>query len=316
MLHGEVDAGDRDLVELLVRMRPVEILFEEREQLGRARHRPGRVLPSSLRHHDAHRSGATARRPRVHHVEGAHGHRHQIARHGPGLGEHQRALTGFGLLRDGRRVRQGHEAVGHVQRDLPRDLEARLVEAREPAPGRDGLELGEEVPLPLFLLGEDAFDLGAVDLAAVVDAEGAGARQEGRVRYEAHELRASRNDAQRALGAARRGPPRARDLELHGVQPDHRRGRPDLDLDGDAPLEVLALRVEPHLDRLALRADVGRKPKRGGGRVFDLRGDLKGDSSGDLRGDRTRERRKEGERRRHQGGPHRPRSRSSRRCWR
>ena len=109
-----------------------------------------------------------AGRARGHDVEGADSERDQIARQGLRPREEHllgpAALVGLG---EDRRVRHGDEIFRNVQRELPRNLECRLVEARERPPREDRLELAEDVPVVSLPLPEEALGVLEVDAAPV-----------------------------------------------------------------------------------------------------------------------------------------------------
>ena len=183
--------GNDEMVELLVRVRDVEVVLEQVEDRSRGLHRPARVGAAPLRDDDPDRHLVPAGRARGHDVERADRERDQVARQRLGPRE-DHLLHPAGLVRLGldRRVGDGDETLRHVQRELPRDLEARLVEARERPPREDRLELAEHVPVVSFPLSEEALRVLEVEAAFVGKRHGIFARRKISLKVNTDEVRA------------------------------------------------------------------------------------------------------------------------------
>ena len=109
-----------------------------------------------MRDDDAHGHPVAARDAAVDELERADAEGDQVAGQRLSLAEDdalRRALDGLAL---DRRVGDGGVCGGDVERELPRHLEARLVEARERGARVEGLELREQVAVVVALAEEDA----------------------------------------------------------------------------------------------------------------------------------------------------------------
>ncbi len=148
---------DRDVVELVERVRDAEPRLDAGEELGIGARRELGVRAASARHDDPCRRGTRADFAQIDELPRSHGERDQVRRQRPRLREaDRREPVGAVALRFDARIRQRDEAARHAQRQLPRRLEAGLVEAREGAARRERLELRHRVPRAAVLQRKDA----------------------------------------------------------------------------------------------------------------------------------------------------------------
>ena len=148
--------------------------------------------------------------------------------------------------------------VPDVQRQLPRHLVARLVEARQRAPRADRAEEGVHVAAGGLALAVDAAAAHAIDRRAECDVDRQRAGRELAIGREADEVIAAGDHARGV--AVERG---AIDRQVGRVEPDHA-GRPH-DLGGDADPAGGARLVgdDGQVDGVAHRRDIARQAQRG-----------------------------------------------------
>ena len=262
VLHREADPGDRDLVELLVRVRPVEVLLEQLQDPGRRLAGPRGVRRAAPRHEEAGRHAVAAHRADVDRVERADRERHQVARQRLRRSEADEIVRALARRRGGGRVREDGPSGWHAQRDLPGDLVPGLVEAGERPAGGDRLELREDVPVAPLLHREDAVAALSRDRARERrphDRAAGGERVGG---DEADEVVPAGHDA-RGCTRAGRAEGRRGDREAGRVQPHDRGLARDVDLDLDTARIRLGVGIERQLDGLPDRPHALGQPQLG-----------------------------------------------------
>jgi hypothetical protein len=237
VLHGaEPDRlRNHQRIELLERIRPPEILLEQLQDPRRHHARIARLRPAALGRDVAKRRVVHARSPAVDDVERAHRERDEVA----GKRFRRREVVSLPALavhhirsEDLGRVAHHLIVAGRIDRHAPWRLESRLVEARDRAARRDGLELRDHVPVAAFLLAEKPARRNRFEGPAIAQGHHGAPRGESRpaLRLDPQVLLAhggrGRIDAGAFLLHLRR-----LDREVRRVQPKHRHGALHLDLD-------------------------------------------------------------------------------------
>ncbi len=253
VFHREADGErDRDLVELRERIVDAEPALLAGEQLGeRARGERELRRVASLRD-QPQRRGPSARAAEIDELpradrEGDQVRRQRLRR----LEAHVlHAVRGVRLRRD-RRVGHGDGVARHAQRDLPRGLEAGLVEARERLPRRRRLELRHRVPGAAVLQREDAAGRIAVLLGLEGEREPVRAGAQRGIERDAHELIVARQHGGARLAGVDL---RARNHERPCVQPQHGVRTVEIDVDRDLAWRLRRAGNDRQRDGVARRA--------------------------------------------------------------
>ena len=261
VLHRAKPDGERDRehVHLVVRVRRGEVVLEQIDDPGRRLGRVRRVGGAVSERDDADRRAALGLAG-VDDLERPDAERDQVRRQRPGLRKLDALLVALerGLAGD-RRVRHRDQRPGHVERQLPRHLVVRLVEARECAARKDRLELGVDVGRVPHGLLERAAGVERVERAGVVDRERPRARLERLGGAELEEVVALGGRGQQDVGLARAPRDRRVDRELPRVEPDHQRALAEIAGDLDRALEARARRIDLEPRRVAGRREVARQ---------------------------------------------------------
>ena len=198
VLHRRVELRHRQQIELLVRVRDAEVLLEPRQELRRRLCGIVGLRRPSARCDDPDRRSFPTRLAGVHALERPHGQGHEIAGQRAGFGEADRLHPPRLLpLRGDRRVGERHLVLRDVERELPGDLEPRLIEAGEGAPGIERLELRVDVPVRADLAPEQPRPLLLGHLPPVGDVQPDRARTDEAVKGKTDEILAARHDASR-----------------------------------------------------------------------------------------------------------------------
>jgi hypothetical protein len=241
VLHCEPYAErDRDMVEFRKRVRDAEPAFLELEECGQ---RPDAVCergPLPPWREKTHRRWPAPERPGALRVPMADGERNEIRRQRIGGREADELSTVRDiLLRHDGRVRDGRHVARDAERDPPRRLEVRLVEAGKRFPRRYRLELRHRIPRAAVLEREDPSARLAVLRGAVGEPQPMPAGRQRGLERETQKLLTVRRDANLrsgiACGSDRRRciDARFRHVDAVGIQPDERMRSIELDVDRD-----------------------------------------------------------------------------------
>jgi hypothetical protein len=186
-------------------------------------------------------------------------------------------------LGDGR-VGQDLLAGGRIHRELPWRLPAGLVEGREDAPRVERLELRDHVPIVAFALAEEPARGDRLDRAAEAQLGHAIARGKAAVHGEADEVRMAGEDArgQAALAEDELG---LHDLQLLGVQPEHRCRAIDLELDAHLAFERRLARIDREAQPVGARRRGVAQAESGRLGILGEGGKAKREEAGDHAGD-------------------------------
>ena len=183
-------------------------VLEEIEDRSRGLDGPARLGAAALRNDHPDRDLVPAGRARGHDVE------RSDCRARSGSSEAaSSARTPPSSCRRLRRVSEGpacsrrRVAPRDVQRELPRDLESRLVEAGERPSRRDRLELAEDVPVVSLPLPEEAVGVLEVDAASIGERHGIFSRRKISLKVKTNEVlsRRRRFRRDRVFRSVRRG---------------------------------------------------------------------------------------------------------------
>ncbi len=165
------EMGDGHDIELVVRIRDVEIALQGLEHLARERLGVRRAASFSFGREHADRRLFFPEAPCVEHVERPDRERHEVRGDRLGLGEVMFDVALVLALGHELGVRDDDVALGRADGDLPRVLERGLVEAGERAPRLGALELGEEVFVAALLFEEHAAIFLLADLPRILHHE-------------------------------------------------------------------------------------------------------------------------------------------------
>jgi hypothetical protein len=140
----------------------------------------------------------TTRNAAIDKIKRADHERDEVARQRLRLGRHHSLhATGFFALDEYGRVGERYVFATNVERELPRDLEARLIEAGERSSRIEGLEERVRVPVVALVVGVDAAAALAVDTGAVVDLQRCGAHVHRSRQHDADKVLVAGHDARR-----------------------------------------------------------------------------------------------------------------------
>ncbi len=268
VLHRAALVRHGDDVELVVRVFDPEELLERRQDLAGVRHRVRDLLAVPLRRHAAQRERVLANGVRRdvgggNDLERPDRERDQVARQRKRRREVNAERAAVGLPIDLVRVRDRLRVRRDDQRRVERDLEARLVEARERAARRDRLELREgvrdaglrDLVEPFELRPERRIELDVQLRFPCGQRQRKGDRRHPRLVA----LLPRPRDFRAAVGRRRR----ARHVERLAVKPHDAPRLIERDRDIDRAREAILLRIDVQLERLGRRTRVARQSNRG-----------------------------------------------------
>ena len=202
VLHREAyGERDRNVVELGERIVDAEPALFEREELGKRMRSEGQRRCVAASRDQPHRRRPAAERSGADHIPRPDGECDEVRRQRLGLRETNDLVRLVDRsLGYNRRVRHRDHRTRDAQRELPRYLEARLVEARERLPRGHRLEMRHRVPRIAVLQREDAATRVAILWRPVGERHAVAACGQRRLEREAEKLVAIRGDAHARSG--------------------------------------------------------------------------------------------------------------------